>query len=86
MLSRKYRFHYSTHRTKIVETSNAKFIENGEVSVTDQSRNIIFQYVRVQVPLPITSKEGVVPTIVESSHDGEQQTNDQSLHDEVITN
>jgi hypothetical protein len=40
----------------------------------------------VQVPLPITSKEIVVPTIVESFDNVEQQINDQSLSNEIITN
>ena len=40
----------------------------------------------MQVPLPITSKEIVVPTIVESFDNVEQQINDQSLSNEIITN
>ena len=39
----------------------------------------------MQVPLPITSKEIVVPTIVESFDNVEQQINDQSLSNEIIT-
>ena len=40
----------------------------------------------MQVPLPITSKEIVVPTIVESFDNVEQQINDQSLSNEIINN
>ena len=40
----------------------------------------------MQVLLPITSKEIVVTTIVESFDNVEQQINDQSLSNEIITN
>ncbi len=40
----------------------------------------------MQVPLPITFNEIVVPTIVESFDNVEQQINDQSLPNEIITN
>ena len=46
----------------------------------------IIQEVKVQVSLPITSKEIVVPTIVESHNNVEQQINDQSLPNEITTN
>ena len=48
-----------------METSNAIFIENGEISGSDNLQNVAFQEVSVQVLLPITSNEIVVPTIVE---------------------
>ena len=32
-----YGFYYSTHSMRIVETGNARFIENGEISGTDKS-------------------------------------------------
>ena len=50
---------------RIVETGNAKFIENCEISGSDNLRNVNVEEVRVQVTLPITSNEIVVPTIVE---------------------
>jgi len=48
-------------------------------------QNVVIQDVRVQVPLPKTSKENVVPTVVQS-FDNVEQVIDQSLHDEIITN
>ena len=66
MKSKGYRFYCPNHSTKIVETGNARFIENGEIRGSDQLQKTNIQEVRVQVPLPITSKEIVVPTIVES--------------------
>ena len=44
------------------------------------------QEVRVQVPLPITSNEIVVPTIVEQPNNIEQQINEPLLHNEMLTN
>jgi hypothetical protein len=83
--SKVYRFYYPTHSTKIVETGNARFLENGEISGSDKPQNAVIQEVRVQVPLPITSKENVVPTVVQS-FDNVEQVIDQSLYDEIITN
>ena len=65
---------------------NAIFIENSEISKSDQLQKTNIQEVRVQVPLPITSKEIVVPTIIESFDNVEQQINDQSLPNEITTN
>jgi hypothetical protein len=70
---------------KIIETSNARFLENGEISESDNPQNVAIQEVRVKVSLPITSKEFVVPTIVQS-FDNVKQVIDQSLHYEIITN
>ena len=84
--SKGYRFYCLTHSTKIVETGNAKFLENGEISGSDKPQNVAIQGVRVKVLLPITSKEVVVPTVVQSFDHVEQQVIDQSLHDGIITN
>jgi hypothetical protein len=83
--SKGYRFYCPTHSTKIVEIGNARFLENGEISGSDKPQNVVIQEVRVQVPLPITSKKNVVPTVVQS-FDNIEQVIYQSLHDEIITN
>jgi hypothetical protein len=83
--SKGYRFYCPTHSTKIVETGNARFLENCEISGSDKPQNVVIQEVRVQVPLPITFKENVVPTVVQP-FDNVEQVIDQSLHDEIITN
>ena len=72
MKSKGYRFYCPNHSTEIVETGNARFIENGEISGSDQLQKTNIQEVGVQVPLPITSKEIVVPTTVESFDNVEQ--------------
>ena len=71
---------------RIVETGNARFIENGEISGSDNLRNVDVQEVKVQVPLPITSNEIVVPTIIKQPNNVEQQINEPLLHNEMLTN
>ena len=45
--SKGYRFYCPTHSTRIVETGNALFIENGENSGSEASRNVEIKEVRV---------------------------------------
>jgi hypothetical protein len=80
--SKEYRFYYPTHSMKIVKIGNSRFLENGEISGSNKPQNAVIQEVRVQVPLPITSKENVVPKVVQS-FDNIEQVIDQSLHDEI---
>jgi hypothetical protein len=80
-----YRFYCPIHSTKIVEIGNARFLENCEISGSNKPQNAVIQEVRVQVPLPITFKENVVPAVVQS-FDNVEQVIDQPLHDEIITN
>ena len=80
-----YRFYCPNHNTRIVETENARFIENGEVSGSETPRNVVIQEVRVQVPLPITSFKVVVLPIVEQFNNyQEQQMNDFITHNNDI--
>jgi len=44
-------FYCPTHSTRIVKTANARFIENGETSVSEASRDVEIKEVRVQVPI-----------------------------------
>ncbi|KAF7811384.1 Retrovirus-related Pol polyprotein from transposon TNT 1-94 [Senna tora] len=64
--SKGYRFYCPNHSPRIVETGNAKFIENGEVSGSTERNDVTIKEVRVDVPLPIstpllTSTSNVVP-------------------------
>jgi transposase InsO family protein len=81
-----YRFYCPNHSTRIVETGHARFIENGEVSGSDKLQNVVIQEVRVQVPVPMASKEIVVPIIDEQPDNIEQQINEPPLHNEAVTN
>ena len=49
---------------RIIETRNARFIENGDISGSVDPRKVEIKAVRVQVSLPITSSQ-VVPIVVE---------------------
>ena len=63
--SKAYRFYCHNHSTRIVEIGNARFIENSEIGGSDNLGNVDVHEVRVKVPLPITSNEIIVPTIVD---------------------
>ena len=58
-------FYCPTHSTRTVESGNARFIENGEISGSDTSQNVEIKEVRVQVLLTSTSTSSiVVPNVV----------------------
>jgi len=42
-------FYSPTHSTRIVETGNARFIENGETSGSEASQSVEIKEVRLQV-------------------------------------
>jgi hypothetical protein len=45
--SKRFRFYCPNHSMRIVETGNARFIENGEINGSDNLRNVDIQEVRV---------------------------------------
>ena len=59
---------------RIVESSNAKFLENGEISGSEKSRKVNFDIKEIHVNSPISSpvREIIVPQINESIDEGEQ--------------
>ena len=62
-------FYCPTHSTRIVEIGNARFIENGETSGSEASRNVEIKEVGVQVPIPSTSLSRVfIPHVVEAQN------------------
>ena len=72
--SKGYRFYCPNHSMRIVESGNAKFLENGKISGSEKSRRINFDIEEIQVNSPISSpvREIVVPQINESIDEGEQ--------------
>jgi len=84
--SKGYMFYYPTHSTRIVETGNVRFIENGETKGSEASRNVEIKEVRVQVPLTSTyTSRIVVPHVVEPHNDKEEkQINDPKINSEHI--
>ena len=83
--SKGYRFYCPNHSTRIVETGNARFIENGEINGSDKTRNVIIQEVRVHVPLPILPKEKVIPLVVDPINNNEDIF-DEPLSNDIIIN
>jgi len=79
-------FYYPTHSTRIVETRNARFIENGETSGSEASQSLEIKEVRVQVPVTNISSSGVIVTYVVETHNNqeEQQINDLEVKNEPI--
>ena len=72
--SKGYRFYCPTHSTRIIETDNARFIENGETSGSTTSQNVEIKEVRIQVPSICTSTSGVViPNVIEPNHNQQEQ-------------
>ena len=51
--SKGYRFYCPNHSSRIIETGNARFIENGEVSGSTDKQIVDINEIRVNVPLPI---------------------------------
>ena len=80
--SKGFRFYCPNHSTRIVETGNAKFIENGETSGSKEQRDVCIKEIRVEVLLPLTFKP-IDPNVVELHQSEEQQLADQTDH-EVI--
>jgi hypothetical protein len=83
--SKGFRFYFPNHSTRIVETGNARFIENSEINGSDNLQNVDIQEVRVQVLILITSNK-IVPIVVEQPKNIEQQINEPSLHNNMGTN
>mgnify|MGYP000107447173 CR=1 FL=1 len=80
-------FTCSNHSTRIVETGNARFIENDEVSGSAEPCKVEIKEVRVRVPLPFTSFKVVVPeAIVQPNNQQEQQIDAPVNLNEAIIN
>jgi len=83
--SKGYMFYCLTHNTRIVETGNVWFIENGKTSGSEASQNVEIKEVRVQVPLTsIFTSRIVVPHVDEVHNDQEEQINDPKINNELI--
>ena len=84
--SKGYIFYCPTHSTRIVETENARFIENGETIGSKASQNVEIKESRVQAPLTSASSSRiVVPYIVEPlNNQEEEQINDPEVNNEPI--
>jgi len=72
------------HSTRIVETRNVRFIENGEINGSDVSQNMEIKKVKLQVLVASTSSlRDVVLDIVETQNNQEEQhINDLEVNNE----
>ncbi|KAA0032875.1 Retrovirus-related Pol polyprotein from transposon TNT 1-94 [Cucumis melo var. makuwa] len=85
--SKGYRFYCPNHSTRIVEIGNVRFIENDIISGSLEPRKVEIQEVRVEIPSSITSSQVVVPVVVGSvNNPQEQQINIQTPHNDIVTN
>ena len=82
--SKGYRFYCPNHSTRIVETGNARFLENGEISGSEKSRKVSFDEVRVDIPTILPRQEVVTPQNNQQSEENEQhEVNDFPLHEDI---
>ena len=84
--SKGYIFYYPNHSMRIIETRDARFIENGEISGSAVSRDVEIKKVRVKVPLACASISKVIAllVVVLNSNEEEQHNNDPMIHNEPI--
>ena len=52
--SKGYKFYYPNHSSRIIETGNAKFIENGEVSGSANKQIVDINKIRVNASFTLT--------------------------------
>ena len=62
--SKGFRFYYPNHITRIIESGNARFIENDEVSGRETPRKVDIKEMRVQIPLTCIPNQAILPPIV----------------------
>ena len=84
--SKGYRFYCPNHSSRIIETGNARFIENGEVSGSADKQIMDINEIRVNAPLPInvptsTIVPNIFPNLQEQNND-EQYLNEEVPHEE----
>ena len=67
--SKGYIIYCPHHNTRIVESGNARFIENGQISGSGEPRKVDIQEIQVKEnPSPIVSSQVIVPLVVSKSH------------------
>lgn len=84
--SKGFIFYCPSHNPRIVETGNARFIENAEVSGSLEPRNVEIQEVRVQVPLPLSSYQVVAPVHINHDLQGQQTIRHRSRMNPLLMN
>ena len=83
--SKGYRFYCPNHSVRIVETGNARFVENGEISGSNEPRKVDVEEIRVDIPPLFLPQEIIVPQPVQQVEENEQHNRDGSLPPENIS-
>ena len=81
-------FYWLNHSIRIVETENARFIENSKISGSIVPRDVKIKEVRVQVPLACASSSKVIASlvVVPNNNKEEQHNNEHMIHNELRKN
>ena len=76
--SKSYRFYCPNHSVRIIETGNARFLENGEISESNEPRKVDIKEIRVDIhhpfylekllPLNLLNKLRNMSNIIEMVH------------------
>ena len=89
-----FRFYCPNHITRIIESGNARFIENDEASGRETPRKVDIKEMRVQIPLTCIPNQAILPPIVTQviepinnpDEQYEGQINDPITHNEIVIN
>lgn len=78
-------FYYPKYSPRIVETRNARFIKNGDVSGSDEQQSMEIKEISVNVPLHMNvpssiTLPNVIPSIEGHNDNTEQHLNKESSH------
>ena len=92
--SKGFRFYCLNHTTRIIESENARFIENDEVSGRETPQKVDIKEMRVQIPLTCIPNQAILPPIVPQvielvnnpNEQYEGQINDPITHNEIVIN
>ncbi|RVW71668.1 Retrovirus-related Pol polyprotein from transposon TNT 1-94 [Vitis vinifera] len=82
--SKGYRFYCPNHNVRIVETGNARFLENSEISESNELRKVDIEEIRVDIHHPFLPQEIIAPQPVQQVEEHEQHNRDGSLPSENI--
>ena len=69
--SKGYRFYCPNHNVRIVEIGNAIFLENGEISGSNEPRKVDVEEIRVDIPPLCLPQEIIVPQPVQQVEENE---------------
>ena len=78
------RFYCPNHSVRIVEIGNTRFLENDEISGSNEPRKVDVEEIRVDIPPLFLPQEIIVPQPVQQVEENEQHNRDGSLPPENI--